>query len=112
MNARHFVPATFALGLALMLAAPAGAADIEAGRKAAAPCATCHGNDGKTPTDPNAPLLAGQYSDYLRKSLRDYQTGARKNAIMAGLAKPMSKQDIENLSAYFESLPGPLTHQR
>ena len=60
----------------LLAAAPAGAADIEAGRKAAAACAACHGPDGKSPTDPNAPMLAGQYADYLRKALRDYQTGA------------------------------------
>lgn len=114
MNARHVTRLSAAAGVAALLlaAAPAGAADIEAGRKAAAPCAACHGNDGKSPTDPNAPKLAGQYADYLRKALRDYQTGARKNAIMGGLAKPMSKQDIENLAAYFESLPGPLTHQR
>jgi cytochrome c553 len=31
---------------------------------------------------------------------------------MAGLAKPLSRQDIINLAAYFESLPGPLSHRR
>jgi cytochrome c553 len=112
MTSRHLLPATFGLAALAAVALPAAAADIDAGRKAAAPCAACHGNDGKSPTDPNAPKLAGQYADYLRKALRDYQTGARKNAVMAGLAKPLSKQDIENLAAYYESLPGPLSHRR
>jgi cytochrome c553 len=97
----------------MSLAGMATAADIEAGRKIGeAQCAACHGSDGKTPIDPAYPKLAGQYADYLAKSLRDYQDGGRKNAIMAGIAKPLSKQDIANLAAYYASLPGPLTHRK
>jgi cytochrome c553 len=95
--------------LGIVLAGGASAADIEAGRKIAeAQCAACHGKDGKTPVDPAYPKLAGQYPDYLVKALNDYRTGARKNAIMGGMAKPLSKNDIDNLAAYFASLPGPL----
>jgi cytochrome c553 len=91
----------------------AAAADAEAGRKIAdAQCAACHGKDGKTPIDPTYPKIAGQYADYLAKSLHDYKSGARKNAIMAGIAKPLSKQDIANVAAYFAALPGPLTHKK
>jgi cytochrome c553 len=91
----------------------ATAADIEAGRKIAdAQCAVCHGRDGKTSVDPSYPKLAGQYDDYLVKALNDYQSGGRKNAIMGGMAKPLSKQDMQNVAAYFASLPGPLTHRR
>jgi cytochrome c553 len=98
---------------ALGLIGNALAADLEAGRKIAeAQCAACHGKDGKTSTDPAYPKLAGQYADYLVKALNDYNTGARKNAIMGGMAKPLSKQDIQNLAAHFESLPGPLTHRK
>ena len=89
------------------------AADRDAGQKIAdAQCAACHGKDGKTPIDPSYPKLAGQYPDYLAVALRAYQSGERKNPIMAGLAKPLSRQDIDNLAAYFGSLPGPLTHKR
>jgi cytochrome c553 len=99
--------------LGLGLAGNASAADLEAGRKIAeAQCAACHGKDGKTPVDPAYPKLAGQYADYLAKALNDYHSGARRNAIMGGMAKPLSKQDIQNLAAYFESLPGPLTHRK
>ena len=89
------------------------AADLEAGQKLGeTQCAACHGKDGKTPIDPSYPKLAGQYPDYLAKALHDYQSGARKNPIMGGIAKPLSKADIENVAAYFSSLPGPLTHKK
>ncbi len=99
--------ALFAVALA------AHAADLQAGQKIAdAQCAACHGKDFKSPIDPSYPKLAGQYADYLAQTLIAYQRGDRKNPIMAGLAKPLSRQDIINLSAYFESLPGPLSHRR
>jgi cytochrome c553 len=99
--------------LAAGAAATAGAADLDAGRKIGeTQCAACHGKDGKSPIDPSYPIIAGQYPDYLAKALTDYKTGARKNAIMAGIAKPLSKQDIANLAAYFGALPGPLTHKK
>jgi cytochrome c553 len=89
------------------------AADIDAGRKLVeAQCASCHGKDAKTPIDPTFPKLAGQYDDYLVKVLLDYQSGARKNAVMAGIAKPLSKKDIADISAYLSQLPGPLSHRR
>jgi cytochrome c553 len=97
----------------LALSVSAQAADREAGQKIAdAQCAACHGKDGKTPIDPSYPKLAGQYADYLRVSLIAYQRGDRKNPIMAGIAKPLSRKDIENLAAFYASLPGPLTHRR
>jgi cytochrome c553 len=93
--------------------APTAAADIAKGQQLAqAQCAACHGKDFASPVDPSYPKLAGQYPDYLEKALRDYQTGARKNAIMAGLAKPLSRDDIRNLSAYLASLPGPLDNTK
>ena len=100
--------------LALAIASqPALAADTKKGEQLAQQqCAACHGKDFATPVDPTYPKLAGQYVDYLEKSLRDYQTGARKNAIMAGLAKPLSRDDIRNVSAYLAGLPGPLSNEK
>jgi cytochrome c553 len=81
----------------------AHAADLAAGaKKAEEVCAACHGKDGNS-TDPNNPRLAGQWRDYLEKALRDYKSGERNNAIMSGFAKTLSKQDIENLAAYYAS---------
>lgn len=98
---------------AALIACGAQAADLAAGQKIVeTQCAACHGKDAKTPIDPSYPKLAGQYADYLSQALRAYQTGDRKNPIMAGIAKPLSRADIDNLSSYLASLPGPLTHKR
>ena len=95
---------------ALMAAASvAHAQNIAAGKeKATALCAACHGADGVTVIDPSYPKLAGQYPDYLARALQDYQSGARKNAIMMGFAATLTKEDIANVSAYYASLPSPL----
>jgi cytochrome c553 len=84
-----------------MVCGPAVAADVEAGKKKAAEvCAACHGADGNS-SNAAYPKLAGQNEDYLRVALNAYKKGERKNAIMAGFAGALSKQDIANLAAYF-----------
>ena len=98
-----------AAAIAAMVSATASAADVEAGKKKVQEvCAACHGIDGATPTTPDYPKLAGQYPDYLAKALRDYKSGARKNAIMAGMAQGLTEKDIENISEYFYVQPSNL----
>lgn len=96
--------------IALLLGAMplAQAADLEAGKAKAQPCQACHGADGNTPLDATYPKLAGQHASYLEKSLKDYRSGARANAIMAGFATTLTDEDIKNISAYYASLPGDL----
>jgi cytochrome c553 len=72
-------------------------------QKAAQVCAACHGPDGNKPSAPDQPILAGQYYDYLVRALGDYKNGRRNNAIMKGFAGQLSKQDIEDLAAWFSS---------
>ena len=89
----------------LALAHAAGAADLAAGAaKAKEVCAACHGMDGNSP-QPESPRLGGQYPDFLAKALRDYKSGLRKNPVMQGFAAALTKQDIENLAAYYASQP-------
>ncbi len=89
-------------------AAVAGAADLKAGEaKVKEVCQACHGLDGNTPT-PDYPKLGGQRPDYLAKALRDYKSGARKNAIMAAFAGALTTQDIDNLAAYYAAQPAVL----
>ncbi|MGJ7916889.1 c-type cytochrome [Massilia sp. LXY-6] len=76
-------------------------------------CASCHGADYKSPIDPSYPKLAGQHADYLAHALTAYQRGdkimnGRNNAIMAGMAQPLSDRDKADIAAYLQSLPGPL----
>lgn len=83
----------------------AGAGDPAAGEQKSQPCQACHGQDGNSPT-PNFPNLAGQHQTYLVRALMDYKSGARKNAIMAGMAAPLSDQDMKDLAAYYSSQQG------
>lgn len=80
--------------------------------KAAQVCAACHGPDGNKPSDPTQPILAGQYYDYLVRALTDYKLGRRNNPIMKGFAGQLSKQDIEDLAAWFSSQQSKLHDQR
>jgi len=94
-------------------ASSAMAGNIAAGKeKATAICSACHGADGITAIDPSYPRLAGQYPDYLARALSDYKAGTRKNAIMAGMAAALSKDDIANIAAYYASLPSPLSAKK
>lgn len=76
--------------------------DPVAGKQKSTDCQACHGEDGNSP-DGQFPKLAGQHSDYIVKSLEDYQSGARNNPIMAGFAGPLSAQDREDLAAFYSS---------
>ena len=80
--------------------------------KAAQVCAACHGPDGNKPSDPAQPILAGQHYDYLVRALTDYKIGRRNNPIMKGFAAQLSKQDIEDLAAWFSSQKSTLHDQR
>ena len=97
-----------AVGLALAPAAYASG-DAEVGKSKAQACAACHGPTGNESVDPSYPRIAGQYADYLEKALRDYKSGGRKNAIMAGFAATLSNDDIADLSAYFAAQTGQLS---
>lgn len=102
--------------LAAVLGGSAGvaaAADVAKGReKADQVCAACHGKDGNTPIDPTYPRLAGQHADYLMQALAGYKNDTRKNPIMGAQAKELSRADIQNLAAYYASLPGQMSHRR
>lgn len=68
-------------------------------------CAACHGADGNSTTPVN-PILAGQHPEYLLKQLMNFKSqggkpAERANAIMGGMAAPLSAQDMSNLAAYF-----------
>lgn len=85
-------------------AAAAAAADLAAGKaKAGASCAVCHGAQGIA-TLPNAPHLAGQPQIYLAEQLKNYRSGKRTHEVMSVIAKPLSDQEIEDVSAWYASL--------
>ena len=78
-------------------------ASVGHGATLAMQCASCHGARGISGA--NVPNLAGQYAPAVFKELRDYQSGARTNAVMGPRAVGLTVQDMQDLSAYYASLP-------
>ncbi|HEY4079989.1 MAG TPA: c-type cytochrome [Burkholderiaceae bacterium] len=67
-------------------------------------CAACHTSDGSRGAATN-PILQGQHVEYLAKQLHDFKDGKRKNAVMTGMAAPLSDDDIRNVTAFYASKP-------
>ncbi|MDD9799275.1 MAG: cytochrome c [Gammaproteobacteria bacterium] len=84
------------------------AADVDAGRAKAQQCIACHGDSGISPSGA-FPNLAGQHAEYLVQTLRDYKSGARKNAVMGALVGALSEEDMQDIAAFYASQPGLFT---
>jgi cytochrome c553 len=63
-------------------------------------CVACHTATGNSTTAAN-PNIAGLNADYINKQLTNFKSGERKNAVMSGVVKDLSSQDMLNLAAYF-----------
>ena len=92
---------------ALLAAAPAFAAPELAKPEKAATCAACHGEVGVSAIG-MYPTIAGQYANYLEHALKEYRSGARKNAIMGAQAVNLSDAEIKELSKWYAAQQGPL----
>jgi cytochrome c553 len=98
------------LGLILTSAATfAIEGDPEAGKAKSITCAACHGTDGNSAIPLN-PKLAGQHAGYIYKQLTEFKLAGqtagkdgRNNAVMNGMAAPLSDQDMKDLAMYFSS---------
>lgn len=98
---------------ALTLSAPLSATANEAGGAAQIDkllplCQSCHGEHGAKPILPEYPILAGQHANYVAHALKDYRSGARKNAVMKAQAANLSDADIKALSQYFAHQQSPI----
>lgn len=83
-------------------AAPAKPDLAKGGAIASQVCAACHTADGSRGSPAN-PILAGQHPEYLAKQLAEFKSGKRKNAIMQGMATPLSEDDMRNVAAFYAS---------
>ncbi|MFQ5415765.1 MAG: c-type cytochrome [Myxococcota bacterium] len=64
-------------------------------------CSDCHGPQGWGEDD--APQLAGQYTEYLRRQLASFQSGERSNDDMEGVLDFLTPRDLEDIFAYLAS---------
>ena len=72
------------------------------GKKLAAACAKCHGEDGNSKT-PGTPTLAGQQPHYLVTAIEEYHQGDRKAAIMGSKLRGSNNMDLEKIALYYAS---------
>ena len=93
--------------LALTSGVTLAAGNANAGKGKAAICASCHGIDGNgSPGNAEWPALAGQHASYIADQVRAFQASEqRSNLIMAPMIASMTDQDIEDVAAFYESLP-------
>lgn len=82
--------------------------DLAAGEaKATTVCAACHAVDGSRGL-PAYPVLQGQHPEYLVKQLTEFKEGKRKNAVMSGMAAPLTADDMRNVAAFYGSKKAPV----
>jgi cytochrome c553 len=75
----------------------------DARRLVAQYCQGCHGMDGMS-TQPNAPNIAAQPLEYLRRQIEAYRTGERRDEQMSLAVRDLTDDDISLLSAYFAAV--------
>ena len=87
----------------LALAGPVSVHAQEASpRNLAAPCAICHGTDGRAATNDVVPL-AGLPREHIASQLRAFRDGQRQATVMHQIAKGYSDAQIDALAAWFSS---------
>lgn len=90
----------------LVLACLAGAGsvqaagDVAAGKARSAACMACHGPGGNS-LNPMWPKLAGQHPNYIKRQLKAFKAGVRKDPVMAPMALPLDEKAMDDLGAYF-----------
>lgn len=81
--------------------------DAVVGQQKAQVCAACHGSSGISAYEQTqAPIIAGQYADYIVRALKDYKSGARDNPVMKGMTANLSEQDMEDIAVYYADQNG------
>ncbi len=90
----------------LLLGSPATtlAADAVRGQELAKLCTVCHAADGDA-VNPLVPKLAGQNTMYLIKAMQEFRDKKRISSSMNALFGKKSDADIEDLAAWFNSIP-------
>ena len=92
---------TLLFAAAVLAALPAAAQDLQ-GRNLAAPCAICHGTDGRSATRDSALIpLAGLPRDHIATQMRAFRDGKRPATVMHQLAKGYTDAQIDAIAAWF-----------
>ena len=90
---------TTAVAALLAVASSAVAQDAQ---KLAAPCAICHGTDGRAVTK-DVVSLAGLPREHIASQMRAFRDGQRPATVMHQIAKGYTDAQIDALSAWFSA---------
>jgi cytochrome c553 len=91
--------------LAAAFSFAAAAQDARRGAELAAHrCVNCHGENGRS-EQPDIPSLAGQPAGFITLQMILFREGIRQVPAMIAFAENMPDKDIEDLAAFFASLP-------
>lgn len=93
---------TFLLAYLFLLFSPTINAESTRSAILAAPCAGCHGTDGKSPG--SIPSLFGRSPSYIANAMNEYKNDKRPGSVMNRIAKGYSNEEIQLLSNYFKEL--------
>jgi len=97
---------TAVLAASLLISVPAFAGDAAAGRDKATGCIVCHGNETVSGIFYTL-QLAGRNADKLAIKSNKYKTGKIIHPIMNAAMAFYTEKEIEDISAYYQSLGKP-----
>ena len=109
LNTKHLLSCLIAILLAYT--SPAVAELDKEQAETSRLCMACHGVNG-LPEDREVPVIWGQHFYYLYVQLKDFKAGRRKNEIMEGIVKDLSRKDMKALAQYFSEKKFPETGYR
>jgi cytochrome subunit of sulfide dehydrogenase len=78
------------------------AASAQDAQRLAAPCAICHGTEGRVATKEVVPL-AGLPRDYIVSQMRALRDGQRQATVMHQIARGYTDAQIDALAAWFST---------
>lgn len=98
------MPLLLLLSGCLVLAGPAQAGNLAAGKEKSEVCGVCHGDTGKGEDD--VPAIAGKSVQDITNAIKEYQSGVRtKSRKMTNAANKLNDEDIADLATYYSTLP-------
>lgn len=87
--------------IALAAAPLFAAAQGVAGRNLAAPCAICHGTNGRVPSAAPVIALAGLPRGQIAEQMRAFRDGRRAATVMHQIARGYTDAEIDSLAAFY-----------
>jgi len=78
---------------------------VDAGRKVAERCDSCHGENGRTSKNDIIPLLAAMTPEYFIPAMKSYLNGKRNHSTMNIFSSSINEVEIKQLAAYYAVQP-------